>query len=99
MAALTSRPASLLRGSMVAMCSPWRSWGAVVAAVVSLFAAAPAAGAEPRGPVYVVEMSGAIGVASSTYLERTLRHAAADDARLVVLRLDTPGGLVGSTRT
>jgi membrane-bound serine protease (ClpP class) len=70
-------------------------------AVVSILTvrAGPVTGAEPRGPVYVVEMNGAIGVASSAHLESALRRAAADEARLVVLRLDTPGGLVSSTRT
>jgi membrane-bound serine protease (ClpP class) len=70
-----------------------------IAAILVAASAAPVAGAEPRGPIYVVEMNGPIGVATSAHLERALRRAQADKARLVVLRLDTPGGLVSSTRT
>jgi membrane-bound serine protease (ClpP class) len=50
------------------------------------------------GPVLVVEVKGVIGVAASAYIARGLEQAAQRDAVLVVLRLDTPGGLVSSTR-
>ncbi|MCO5166404.1 MAG: nodulation protein NfeD [Planctomycetes bacterium] len=50
-------------------------------------AAAPA----PRGAVVVLEVEGVINPITARYLERELR--AAGDAALVVVRLDTPGGL------
>jgi membrane-bound serine protease (ClpP class) len=53
--------------------------------------------AAPR-PVLVLEVRGTIGVATSEFIARSLARAPAAKARLVVIRLDTPGGLVSSTR-
>ncbi|HTY68032.1 MAG TPA: nodulation protein NfeD [Alphaproteobacteria bacterium] len=55
-------------------------------------------GADPAASVDVVDVKGAIGVATSRHIERALHRAGADGAVLVVIRLDTPGGLVSSTR-
>ena len=43
--------------------------------------------------VWQLEVSGAIGPATSDYLVRSLRHAEQEGATLVVIRIDTPGGL------
>lgn len=62
---------------------------------------APAASAlarEPLGPVVVIEIEGAVGVASAEFLDKAVAEARARDAAALVLRLDTPGGLVTSTR-
>lgn len=48
--------------------------------------------------VRVVDINGAIGPATSDYFIRALEDAAANDVELVVMRLDTPGGLVSSLR-
>src|SRR5262249_21603632 len=48
--------------------------------------------------VDVVEVTGAIGVATGLQVEPALRRAAADQAELLVIRLDTPGGLLTSMR-
>ena len=48
--------------------------------------------------VRVVEIDGAIGPATSDYFARALEDAAADDVELLVMKLDTPGGLVSSLR-
>src|SRR5215469_9085976 len=70
-----------------------------MAVVAGAPASTPVPGrADPAASVEVVGVKGAIGVATSRHIERALRRAAADAAQLVVIRLDTPGGLVSSTR-
>jgi membrane-bound serine protease (ClpP class) len=55
--------------------------------------------AEPaRGAVVLVEVQGAIGVASSEHIAQGVDKAEQDNAQLILIRLDTPGGLVSSTR-
>ena len=46
----------------------------------------------------VVEIKGSIGPATQDFIERGLRQAQQDNAQLVVLKIDTPGGLSKSMR-
>ncbi|MDX1499641.1 MAG: nodulation protein NfeD [Woeseiaceae bacterium] len=62
-----------------------------------LLALRPAA-AEAQGKVVILEVSGGIGVATADYILSGIEYAEEQNAELIVLTLDTPGGLVASMR-
>ena len=57
-----------------------------------------AAAAQGGGEVVVVDLEGAIDRVTARFLSRALGDAAERGAELVVVRLDTPGGLLDATR-
>ena len=67
----------------------------VVLATVAL-GAGPLAHAD--GTAIVLDLEGAIGVATAEYIIGGIEDAEERDATLVVIRMDTPGGLVNSMR-
>jgi len=63
-----------------------------------LLASLPAMAQPGQGPVIVIEVQGVINPLTAQYLDRTLRLAGQQAAGVVVLVLDTPGGLESSMR-
>ena len=68
------------------------------AAFLLLLAGLLPAGAARAGTVAVLQVDGAISPASADYIERGIGKAHARGATLVVLQIDTPGGLDTSMR-
>jgi membrane-bound serine protease (ClpP class) len=61
----------------------------------------PAGAEEPverRGEVVIAKIDGSINPASSTYLQGAIEEAEQRDAAILLIELDTPGGLVSSTQ-
>ncbi|MGS0741629.1 NfeD family protein [Glaciimonas sp. GG7] len=57
-----------------------------------------AAPISPIAPVIVIPLTGAIGPASADFVDRNILRAQQQGAQLIVLRIDTPGGLDLSMR-
>ncbi|HEX2485423.1 MAG TPA: nodulation protein NfeD [Myxococcota bacterium] len=76
-----------------------------LALALSALALAAAAAPKPAGPleerrghVNVARVAGSINPASSDYLKRAISRSEEEEAALLVVELDTPGGLVASTK-
>jgi membrane-bound serine protease (ClpP class) len=73
-------------------------WRAVSALVVALLLAAMPGDAATGRRAVVLEVNGAIGPAIADYIAQELAAVSPSDTGLVVLRMNTPGGLDGSMR-
>lgn len=69
-------------------------------AIITLLLASPHAVGQdvPRADALLLEVNGAIGPATSDFIERGIGRATADGNRAVILQMDTPGGLDTSMR-
>ncbi len=76
-------------------------FGGAVHLVFGLVALVAVAGAAPKpgGEAVVIDVDGAIGPATSAYVADAVEEAEAREAKLLVLRIDTPGGLDTSMRS
>ncbi|MBI3993316.1 MAG: nodulation protein NfeD [Candidatus Lambdaproteobacteria bacterium] len=52
----------------------------------------------PPGAIHVITVQQAITAATARYVQTALEHAAATQAEVLVIQLDTPGGLLDATR-
>jgi len=66
--------------------------------VAGLAALLASAAAQAGDAVVVLEIKGGIGVATAEYLASGIRHAEEQGAELVIIDMDTPGGLVKPMR-
>ena len=78
---------------------------ALLVAILGLFALAalsqtdaPGGARDGGSRAVLLELSGAIGPATSNYIVRGISQAAEDGARLVIIQMDTPGGLDSAMR-
>lgn len=69
---------------------------ALIALAFSAICPTPAHSAE--GEAYVLQLNGAIGPASAAYITNGLERAREENASLVIIEMDTPGGLDTSMR-
>jgi len=91
----------------MAACLTWRAcstgqvWPTWLAGLVLLCMAAAVAGpasAQSPSRVFVTEVNGVIGVATTRQISQAIQKASQESGSALVMRLDTPGGLVSSTR-
>src|SRR4051812_21504925 len=79
------------------LCACWRRLGACFAALfipaMLFISSMPTSGALPARRAVVLEIDGIIGPAVAGYVVRELKAARPEDTGLVVLRMNTPGGL------
>ncbi|HYY22151.1 MAG TPA: nodulation protein NfeD [Thermoleophilaceae bacterium] len=78
----------------------WRTvcWLTLTVLVSAALLLAAAASGAPRGKVQSIELSGTIDPASQRWLHTALQDARDRHAPLVIIRIDTPGGLDTSMR-
>ncbi len=72
-------------------------WPALLA-LLALTGTAPAAPGPPAGSALILRIDGAIGPATAHYVVRGIESARTGSTRLIILTLDTPGGLDASMR-
>jgi len=58
----------------------------------------PASAPSGKAPIIQLTMKGAITPAMDSYMRKGLARAAEENAQLIILALDTPGGLLSTTR-
>ncbi|MBW2578698.1 MAG: nodulation protein NfeD, partial [Deltaproteobacteria bacterium] len=56
------------------------------------------AGSAAAGHINIITIDGSINPASSDYLQGAIRQSESDGAEALLIELDTPGGLLSSTK-
>jgi membrane-bound serine protease (ClpP class) len=76
-----------------------RKFVALLLFLTGLFMLSNVTGNNSQGPIIQLSIEGAIGPATDDYIGRALETAAERNAQLLVIRMDTPGGLDTSMRS
>jgi membrane-bound serine protease (ClpP class) len=72
---------------------------AIAAAMLAVLPHSPArASADASGPVVVITIDSSINPATADFVEESIDAAARQNASVLVIKLDTPGGLLSTTR-
>jgi len=84
--------------------SPFALLAIVAVGLVGLSFAAPGeqapagGGSPPKGPIHLLTLKGSVNPITKDYVVRHVQEAQLERASLIVIQLDTPGGLVNSTK-
>lgn len=87
--ALTPAPTGIRRRAILAF---------LLASLLTTFATVARTEDIPASHALLIDVKGTIGFVSTNQLTRALEKAKADGASLLIMRLDTPGGLLTATR-
>src|ERR687887_401755 len=89
------------RGLRLVICSALAVAGAAAAIAPAPAAKPPTAAASPgeRGIAYSIQLQATIDPATQRWISSALDDARSEGAKLVIIRLDTPGGLSDSMRS
>ena len=94
-----TRSFSIIRGGCRASsAAPALGKFSLAALLVAISLATPISWASAAPKAVILEIDGAIGPATSEYVAREFRELAPSDTRLIILRMNTPGGLDTSMR-
>lgn len=69
-----------------------------IACLLALAGLSMASAARADGTAVMIDLEGPLGVATAEYIIDSIEEAAERDAKLVIIRMDTPGGLVEPMR-
>ncbi len=84
---------TITRGSRI-----WKLQRRICAAIATVFLGILASTASADGDVIVMEMKGGIGVATADYIISGIEYAEEASAELIIINMDTPGGLMAPMR-